>query len=205
MSEENKNLEPPKPKLIPLTRSSDGAIINVDPKNVLELAQYGLDRLGEEPEEKKEEKKEEEVTVETRLEKAEDRINKMQKETEDDKRLTGIKEAMKQATNKYDLTKENPKVANKIQLLVAAKILQNPRLNIEEVFAEEVADFMGIEKDREEIKNKANEVAANASSGLVSSEGGMASIDTSQEFKAGDIKDGTSRRAFERFFKAQGG
>lgn len=129
----------------------------------------------------------------------------MEEGSRNKEKLDNIKAEMSASTNKYDLTKDHPRIANKIQMVVAAKILNNPRLSIADTFAEEVAEHLEIEKEREEKKKKATELTRNASLGLVNSGGGMPNVDESKTYKTGDVASGDSKRAMEKFLAGMGG
>lgn len=180
---------------------------HVKPDEAYRLAQYGLQKLKEANEPVKEEKTDPiEEDTDTKLARVERELNELRDEKKRDGELAVINRVLWDASQQNETTKTNPKIAAKINALALARVNINPRLDLKQVYKEELTDYMEMVKGFIEQEKNANGKVRAAMSGSMRT-GGMPSLDTEKIYKAEDLQKGVSRRALESWLekaKAEG-
>jgi hypothetical protein len=196
-------------KKIPM-QLANGTQLSLSPKEIYEAAMWGLNKMLDEDKEpekpnskEKEEGDPEEPTA--KISKLEATIEQMQQERIAERELNNLNQQLNTQINKWDITKESPRLAKKISILVAARMQNNPKLDLSTVFAEEVADFMEEEKSKKERakeKETATKLVGANVSGLSKGGSGIPSIDADKPFNADDLKTNRSREAFRKYLES---
>ena len=172
-------------------------------QQILDLATNALHRLEQEQigsGNKKEEVKTEDMPDTERIGKLESQIKLMEQDRKTREEVNAIRSSLTTCSNKYDITKDNPKIAEKVAIISATIHAQNRSLNIEQIYAEQVKEFMEIRDSMEKsVKEKAiaNSKVSAAVSGITRSEGGMPVVDTAKKWTGKDLRSGASRAALE--------
>lgn len=194
-----------KEEFIPI-QLPDGSIQHVKPDEAYRLAVYGLQKLKQENEPKKESTELVEEDTDTKLARVEKELIELRDEKKRDGELASINRVLWDASQQSEITKSNSKIAAKINALSLARVNINPRLDLKQVYKEELTDYIEMVKGSIEQEKNANGKVRAAMSGALRS-GGMPSLDTEKKYKAEDIKTGASRRALEDWLekaKAEG-
>lgn len=173
-------------------------------QQILDLATNALHRIEQEQMDtgKKDESKKEDMSSEERITNLESQIKVMEQDRKNKEEVNTIRTALITAGDKYDITKNNPKVAQKIAIITAAIHAQNKTLDVGQIYAEQVKEFTEMQEGMEKTskgKINANAKVGAAVSGITRSEGGMPVIDTSKKWTGKDIKSGASKQALEDF------
>ena len=163
--------------------------------------------LQEQKKPKEEEPKEEpkKQTSDEKLEELTAKIKQMEISTQQEKELIKLNRDLQSNINEHELTKTDPEMAANISLLTAAKMNINPRLNMQETFAELVLQQMERDKRRDgERKNRTsdNNLARANLSGLSSGGDSGPTVDKSKVWTADDlIGSNRSRTAFRELLE----
>jgi hypothetical protein len=196
-SDDSKSLKPEYTEI----RLPDGQIYRATNEELKSLAELGAIKTIED---NKPEEPTEEPTEEDRLKKAEEKIKQLEQGNKSRDANDKLKNDLSQCIEKYDYTKHNPKIAKKVSQLSVARCLANPRLNINEVFAEEVAEAMEIEEDREKAKIAANSKVKSMSAGMVNTGGSSPAFEEERKFTQKELKGTECRKAFEEYLNKLG-
>mgnify|MGYP007070567082 CR=1 FL=1 len=128
------------------------------PDEAYRLATYGLHKLREQSENASKPKNDEPVEedTDTKLSRVERELNELRNEKTRDNEINSINRTLHEAAQQSEVTKTNPKIAAKINAISLARININPRLNLQQVYKEELADYLDMVKGSIEQERNAN-------------------------------------------------
>ena len=110
-----------------------GRTIPVTPKQLYDLAIFGYSKIVED-ETKKTVEEPKELTIEDQVVALQNEIRSLRQEKEQEKTVHGINNFLTNATQKYDMTKEDPELAREINIEVMALYNMNPNQDLDSLY-----------------------------------------------------------------------
>lgn len=178
----------------------DGSTHNVTPKELLNLAQYGMTEL-QKAREAKQAPEPEELDVEGKVSKLERELQELRDERKNETELNQINSTLAAANAKNSILKDEPKLSAIVNAVALSQYNNNPRISLDQ-WHDQAAKLINeiitsrVEKEKEKL-NANNKVRSLVNATNRSGTG--ATLDGAKKYKGSDIQDGTSKRALMGF------